>query len=153
MSNTNIHFKLISLDVSESRNYENRKSIFLWLSKQCDEFCFVVFFFFFFFEETYSKTEIKTFWKLQWKGEIYFVHGIEHSRGVIILTKEGLYIKMNESQLDPEGRFIFLDTTIQDSRFRLIYIYEPNKVKDQKVFFESSNNFFEQIDCSLVLSL
>ena len=71
----------------------------------------------------------------------------------MILTKEGLDIKISDSELDPEGRFIFLDTVIQDSRFCLINIYAPNKVKDQKVFFESLISLIDQkqTDCGVII--
>ena len=71
----------------------------------------------------------------------------------MILTEEGLDIKISDSQLDPEGRFIFLDTVIQDSRFCLIKIYAPNKVKDQKVFFESLISLIDQkqTDCGVII--
>lgn len=57
--------------------------------------------------------------------------------------------------MDPEGRFIFLDTVIQDSRFCLIniHVYAPNKVKDQKVFFESLISLTDQkqIDYGVII--
>lgn len=55
--------------------------------------------------------------------------------------------------MDPEGRFIFLDTVIQDSRFCLVNIYAPNKVKDQKVFFKSLISLTDekQIDCGVII--
>ena len=145
MSSSNINFKLLSLNVRGIRNYEKRKAIFLWISKQNADVIFL--------QETYSTKEVEQFWRLQWKGEIFFAHGSEHSKGVMILTKEGLDIKITDSQLDLEGRFIFLDTIIQDSRFCLINIYAPNKVKDQKVFFESLISLVDQkqIDCGVII--
>ena len=105
MSSTNNDFKLLSLNVRGIRNYDKRKAIFLWISKQNADVIFL--------QETYSTTEVE----LQWKGEIFFAHGSEHSKGVMILTKEGLDIKISDSQLDPEGRFIFLDTDKRTCHF------------------------------------
>ena len=145
MSSTNIDFKLLSLNVRGIRNYDKRKAIFLWISKQNADVIFL--------QETYSTKEVEHVWGLQWKGEIFFAHGSEHSKGVMILTKEGLDIKISDSQLDPEGRFIFLHTVIQDSRFCLINIYVPNKVKYQKVFFESLISLIDQkqTDCGVII--
>ena len=91
MSSTNIDFKLLSLNVRGIWNYDKRKAIFLWISKQNADDIFL--------QETYSTKEVEHFWRLQWKGEIFFAHGSEHSKGVMILTKEGLDIKISDSQL------------------------------------------------------
>jgi len=91
MSSTNIDFKLLSLNVRGIQNYDKRKALFLWISKQSTDVI-------------YSTKEVEQFWRLQWKGEIFFAHGSEHLKGVLILTKEGLDIKISDSQLDPEGR-------------------------------------------------
>ena len=92
MSSTNIDFKLLSLNVRGIRNYDKRKAIFLWISKQNADVIFL--------QETYSTKEVEHFWRLQWKGEIFFAHGSGHSKGVMILTKEGLDIKISDSQLE-----------------------------------------------------
>ena len=105
MSSSNIDFKLLSLNVRGIRNFEKRKAIFQWISKQNADVIFL--------QETYSTKEVEQFWRLQWKGEIFFAHGSENSKGVMILTK-GLDIKISDSQLDPEGRFI---SRHRDTRF------------------------------------
>jgi len=80
MLSSNIDFKILSLNVRGMRNYEKRKAIFLWISKQNADAIFL--------QETYSTKEVEYFWTLQWKGEIFFAHGSEHSKVVMILTKK-----------------------------------------------------------------
>lgn len=74
-----IAFKLVSLNAWGIRSFEKRKALFIWLMKQQADFCFL--------QETYSTKEIENIWKKQWKGKMFFSHGSEHSRGVLILIK------------------------------------------------------------------
>ena len=53
MSSTNIGFKLLSLNVRGIRNYDKRKAIFLWISKQNADVIFL--------QETSSTKEVEHF--------------------------------------------------------------------------------------------
>jgi len=46
-------------------------------------------------QETYSLPDVENLWKTQWKGDLYFAQGSEHSRGVLILVKERLNFELN----------------------------------------------------------
>ena len=77
----NVNFGLLSLNARGIRTFEKRKALFLWLSKNKADIVFL--------QETYSSPDVEKLWKTQWKGDLYFAHGSEHSRGVLILVKEG----------------------------------------------------------------
>ena len=66
---------------------------------------------------------------------MFFSHGTNHSRGVLILVKDGLDFKLQSVKSDSDGRYIRLEALIQDSPFVLLNIYAPNKSTEQCDFF------------------
>ena len=129
MDFNNLNFKTLSLNVRGIRSFEKRKSIFNWLYKQNSDICFL--------QETYSTEEIENQWKKQWSGDIYFAHGSNHSRGVTILTRKSFDFKLKSIPSDEDGRYLILETTIQDVPFLLINIYAPNTTTKQSLFFQT----------------
>ena len=99
MVGSNLAFKLISLNARGIRSFEKRKAVFGWLLNQKVDLCFL--------QETYSTKEVENIWKKQWKGEMFFSHGSEHSRGILILIKNSLEFELISVRADKEGRFIF----------------------------------------------
>jgi len=89
---------------------------------------------------------VENVWKKQWKGEMFFSHGTNHSRGVLILAKDRLDFKLQSVKSDSEGRYILLEALIQDSSFVLLNIYAPNKSTEQCDFF---NKIAEELKSSL----
>ena len=75
----NLNFKILSLNVRGIRSFDKRKALFHWLSKEKSNIIF--------WQETYSTPEVENIWKSQWRGDIFFSHGSEHSRGVMILLR------------------------------------------------------------------
>ena len=129
MDSNNLKFKTLSLNVRGIRTFEKRKSIFNWLTKQNSDICFL--------QETYSTEEIENQWKKQWPGDIYFAHGSNHSRGVAILIRKSFDFKLKSVRSDEEGRYLILETTIQDVPFLLVNIYAPNTTTKQSLFFQT----------------
>ena len=68
---------------------------------------------------------------------VYFAHGSTHSLGVAILIRKSFDFKLQSIQTDKEGRFLFIEATIQDEPFLLVNIYAPNTVTSQSLFFQS----------------
>ena len=89
-----------------------------------------------FLQETYSTKEVENIWKKQWKGEKFFSHGSERSRGVFILIKNSLEFELISVRSDKEGRFNFLEALVQDQKFLFVNIYAPNKSSEQTLFFD-----------------
>ena len=70
-----------------------------------------------FLQETYSTKEIENQWKMKWQGEIFFAHGSAHGRGDAIFIRDKRDFNLKSVETDMEGRFIFLDCSIQDDLF------------------------------------
>ena len=79
----NVNFKLISLNVRGIRDFAKRKAIFSWIKKQNADIAFL--------QETYSTPDVVGKWRFQWPGKMFYSHGTNHSRGVLILINDKLY--------------------------------------------------------------
>jgi exonuclease III len=71
---------------------------------------------------------------------MYFSHGSNHSKGVFILIRDNLDFQLNSIKYDENGRYIFLQASVQDSSFLFVNIYAPNKENEQCIFFQNLNN-------------
>ena len=60
------------------------------------------------------------------RRKIFFSHGSNHSRGVLVLIRDNLDFKIHSAKVDSQGRYIFLEANIQDSSYFLLNIYAPN---------------------------
>ena len=91
-----------------------------------------------FLQESYRTPEVEKIWKSQWKGEFFCLHGTEHSKGVLILTKNSLDFKLKTSKVDQNGCFIILEANVQDHPFLFINLYALNKTNKQSTFSRRS---------------
>jgi exonuclease III len=86
----NYNFSLLFLNVRRIRDFKKRNTMFTWINnKKADIFL----------QETYSTPEIVNYWKLQWKGDMYFSHGSNHSKGVLILIRDNMDFKLNTTKM------------------------------------------------------
>ena len=122
-----MNFKILSLNDRGIRDDHKRKSDFAWIEKQKADIIFL--------QETYSTPEIITNWKFNWRGEMIYSHGSNHSRGVLVLIHQQLQFELKNSTIDDKGRFILLEVLVQQSPFVLLNLYAPTKLRDQSVFF------------------
>ena len=118
ISSNNLDLKLLSLNIRGLRDFVRRKAVVNWINKQNADIIFL--------QETYSTTEIENEWRYQWKGDMFFSHGSNHSKGVLILTKNDLDFRAKKVTTDKNGRFIIMNAEIQDSQFLLGNLYAPN---------------------------
>ena len=116
----------MSLNARGIRDLHKRKSIFTWIEKQKTGITFI--------QETYSTLEIVIDWKFQWCGEMFYSHGSNHSRGVLVLGNEQLQFELKNTVIDDKGRYLLLEATIQDSPFLLLNLYAPTKLNEQAAF-------------------
>ena len=86
---------------------------------------------------------------------MFFSHGTEHSKGVLILIKNSLELELKTSKVHQNGRFIILEANVQDHPFLLINLYAPNKTNEQSTFFEEISeeldNLSLAVDCNIVI--
>ena len=127
MVGSNLAFKLISLNARGIHPFEKRKAVFGWLLKQKVDLCFL--------QETIALKKEKNIWKKRWKDEMFFSHGSDRSRGVLILINNSLEFELISVRSDKEGRFIFFEVFVQDQKFFFVNIYAPNKSSEQTLFF------------------
>lgn len=99
-------------------NFEKRKQLFSLLKyKQIDVILI---------QESHGRDSVKNMWQSQWGGNVVFANGCPDSRGVMILFKRGLSIEMGKKIMDPNGRYIITEMTIDQYRFVLCNVYAPN---------------------------
>ena len=72
----------------------------------------------------------------EWRGELFFSHGSQHSRGVSILVKEGLDCELKVCKQDEFGRYVIMKGLVQGQPFIFLNFYAPNKVNEQCVFYD-----------------
>ena len=125
----------MSLNVRGIRTFEKRKAVFSWLVNSDADIIFL--------QETYSTRDIENIWREQWKGEIFFSHGSNHSRGVLVLIKDNLDFKIHSTKPDAQGRYIFLDAYIQDSPYFIFNIYSPNTCSEQFLFLKDVSDILK----------
>ena len=99
-----------------------------WLLNSGADICFL--------QETYSTQEVENIWRKQWKGNMFFSHGSSHSRGVLVLVRDNLDFQLRSIKVDSQGRYVFLEVSIQDSPYFLLNIYAPNKCSEQCTFLK-----------------
>ena len=99
-----------------------------------------------FLQETYCSLEDEKFGKTQWKGKMLFSHGSCHSRGTLVLIKQGLDFEQKSVIYDPNGRVIILEAVVQDTPVLFVKIYVPNKIYEQETFFKTIERKLENYD-------
>jgi len=119
---------------------------FTWIEKQKSDITFL--------QETSSTPEILTDWKFQWRGEMIYSHGSNHSRGVLVLINKQLQFELKNTVIDDNGRCILLEMTIQDSPFLLLNLY-ATKLNEQAAFFEEILSIIQTIsfdtECRIII--
>lgn len=122
-----VQLSALSVNIRGLNDRKKRRNVFRWVKKNKYDLCFL--------QETYSSQETECIWKNEWGGQIVFSHGGGHSRGILILIKPGLDAKVTSILTDNIGRFLLVDTMIQDTQFKLVNIYAPNSENDQLNFY------------------
>ena len=85
-----------------------------------------------FLQETFTTQGDKQLWEKTFKGEIIMSHGTNHSKGVAILIPDYLDIKIEETKIDTEGRYIFMDVKINGKRLCLLNCYAPTNTNSKE---------------------
>ena len=122
----NENFKLISINARGIRDFAKRKTIFSWIQKQNADIAFL--------QENYSTPDIVEKWRFQWPGKMFYSHGTNHSRGVLILISDKLQFELKHVRSDTDGRYVLIDALIQDSPFFIAKHIFP-KQNTRSMFF------------------
>ncbi len=130
-------FNLLSLNVRGLRMETKRISIFQYIKRKNIDVCFL--------QETHSKEIDENIWRNEWGGEIYFSHGTNQARGVMILVRSGLDMTLTDIIIDNEGRYIYINIISQDTNFKLVNIYAPNLEVNQLKFFKVIRDLLDNV--------
>ena len=125
----NVNFKLISLNARGICDLSKRKAIFSWINKQKADIVFL--------QETYSTPDVVDQWRFQWPGKMYYSHGTNHGKGVIILISNNIQFELKAEIHDTDGRYVLIDALVQDLPFLFLNIYAPNNISEQSTFFSN----------------
>ena len=128
-----------SLNVNGMRNPRKRQNIYHWLEKQhYDIICL---------QETHcGDSDTENDWKQEWGGKSVWNNGINTSKGVATLFRNGLNIKIESGNLSDGGRIILLKLNIDDFLFQLINVSSQNNPAERKRFLR---NLTDTIDVTL----
>ena len=124
-----VDFKILSLNVRGLRSPTKRKALFLWLDQRRYDIVFL--------QETYSTPDVEDIWRTQWQGKLYFSHGSNHSRGVMILARSDLDLRLKSIKSDDDGRFIIRRPKFKIRRFCLLMFTHLIKLQINVAFLIS----------------
>lgn len=117
--------KIGTFNVNGWRENLKRRKMFKYLhEKEFDVICI---------QETHATREVEKRWRVEWGSRVLFANGTSQSKGVCILFKRKLRVKVHFLDKDSEGRFLIADLDINDTRYTLTSLYAPNE--DHPAFF------------------
>ena len=105
---TRRQFELFSWNVRGIGSYERRRKVFNWIVKHSSHNSII------FLQEMHSTKQVENNWRKMWHGNLFFSHGDNRSRGVLIGLRDGLEFKINKEIKDQNGRILILDVDIQE---------------------------------------
>ena len=110
-------FKLCTFNCRGIQDSFKRKKVFHYFkSVGCDII---------FLQETHSLMVDENLWKMQWGEQAWFNSFASNCRGVAILIRNSISVKVNSVYKDREGRCLFLSVTLNDIPILLTNIYAP----------------------------
>ena len=99
-------------------------------------------------QETHSLATNLKYWRAEWGGNLYCVHGTSASRGVAICFRKGFSPKIHDVVRDVDGRYIIMKIEIESRTIAIDCLYAPNE--DSPDFFVE---FFRKIEAIKVDSV
>ena len=123
---------LLTINVRGCNSELERKKQFTWMRDLEADIVFM--------QETHTEKNIENTWRVQWGYTIVFSHGSSNSKGVAILFKRALPVKIQHYECDTNGRWIFLTILVNGVKLNLMNIYAPNDKEEQKEFFTEIKN-------------
>ena len=115
----------ISMNCHGLANDKKREDILLYLKSKPYDVCCI--------QDTHFTPEIETEIRRKWGSECVFSHHTSSSRGVAILFKDTIPVKVKRCKIDDRGNFVILDLTLYDYDITLASLYGPNT--DNPAFF------------------
>ena len=92
-------------------------------------------------QETYWTLDMESKIKSEWKGNVFFNHGTNISRGVAILVSSQLDHIISDTKRDNEGRILNVVLELEDRTLNIVNIYAPPTDTERRNFFSSLDDF------------
>ena len=105
-------------------------------------------------QETFVTKDIEPVLQVERKGSLFFNNGTSHSKGVLIVVKEGLPIEIKECIRQPGGRVIGLRVSHNENFYFIVNVYAPTKQLEKVKFFKDLYSWLKKhkhTDDSLLL--
>lgn len=124
---------IVTVNVNGWRDERKRRSMFRHFhEKKFDIVCV---------QETHACSRVQKLWANEWGGRLILANGSTNSKGVGVLFRRKLKIRIHYIDKDINGRFIIIDLNINEYRYTLALIYAPNG--DEPQFFVE---LFQRLD-------
>ena len=120
-----MYVKLGSLNASGLGNFTKRKSVLNFIKRSKIDICYL--------QETHLDAPLIERLNHEWHGSVLASAGDTRARGVVILVKPRLEIKINTVSTDDDGRIVCVQGEVMDKTVVLCNIYAPNI--DDPTFF------------------
>ena len=137
---TGVTFDILSLNTKGLRDKLKRNKLFIYAKNHLLANGIL------FMQETHSCIGDELSWSTQFDGKMWFSHGANNSRGVLIGISKDLEYVVEKECKDLRGRFIILKCVIQGTSFLLINIYNDNIEADQVKTLEDLKVSMHDID-------
>ena len=102
-------------------------------------------------QETHSVLKDEKVWTNQFgcrKDTVIFSHGTSDAKGVLIAFREHVKVKIIEKYMDTSGRYIVLNTEINNFFVILVNYHAPNYEAAEVKLFEDLTGIFDQLNIS-----
>ena len=135
--------RLLSANVNGLRNAKKRQNIFNWFSKQNVDIVLI--------QETHCENkQNEDEWKKDWKGNSFWSHGTNLSKGVAFLIKDQATLKTLAYDIYEAGRLISLKLDINDQKIQILNIYAPNNPSERKKFIKRLSEYLDDTCCHIL---
>ncbi len=128
----------ITLNVRGLRNGEKRKCVFEWAKLQKADVLML--------QETHMTADMVDQVNKDWPGSSHHSFGNSNARGVSIMFRQGLNVKVNEVKKDSDGRKLLISADIHETSYAFTCVYAPthDRVNEQCTFFRRLRNWLSK---------
>ena len=128
---------IITVNVRGLHKKSKKLSLFQWLKDNRIDIIFM--------QETFLLEKDEKYFVAEWKGiAIHSFSDSNHSRGVSILCREGLDIKVIDKWESGTGRLLIVNFELEGFILTCVNVYAPNKINRRKTFFAFSKSMIQQ---------
>lgn len=90
-------------------------------------------------------------WEKEWGGKAFWSFGFGHSSGVGIFIRNHLDLEDLSFYSHPSGRVVYIDFSLDKSKYRILNIYGPNNGNERKQFIKSLDRFLTGSRCHVLV--